>query len=144
MKNPFMLLAVSIIVNTYAASVGIIPQKDLTISSNIITIDKNLAIYNGDVVLTKEALVIHANKATSNNYHGKTNAVYNLIGNPVTFKQLVNNNEIKGSSNQLSFDNKNSLIILTGNAQIFQQDKNVVGKSIIYNTLTHTYKVTNN
>ncbi len=98
---------------------------------------KNTTKYSGNVEISQNRLIIHADNAVMQNRQ-KTLLI---SGKPATFTDLAAGRQfITGSARTMNFDTVGNKLILKGDASITQNGKTESGKQqIIYDTETRSY-----
>lgn len=101
-----------------------------------IDIKNNTITFTGNVVILQDGLNIKANTVVITNMQSKDNQVITAYGKPVLFEKVTDNNPnqtVKGHSNQLVYNVKSNNVVLTGKAELFQQDNHISSDIITYN-----------
>ena len=101
-------------------------------------------IFAGDVVATQGTMEIKAEKIEIT--RGDDNKLESIIayGQPVTFKQILDNGKpIHTRSATLSYLPKQSLVVLSGKASIWQNESSMSGERIEYNIVTQKMRADN-
>ncbi len=118
-------------------------QQDMTIEANSATFDYNTKVgtFAGNIIIKRGSIVIKANSGTAS-VDQDNNKYVILNGDPVTFYQQQDDNTIiNGQGNNLSYDTKTNLLILSSKARIKKASDIIIGQKIIYNTKTNQYSV---
>ncbi len=121
-------------------------KQPLQIDANSATVDQKTMIsnFNGNVVITKGSLIVHADKGiASQDKDG--NRTLTLYGNPVTFEQTQDDGgKILGQGDKFEYNSKTNLAVLTGRARVNKGKNEVIGDMLTYNTQTQVYSATAN
>jgi len=114
-----------------------INNKPISIDADNQQIDlqKNTITFTGNVVIIQDSLKVKANTVIITDMQSKDNQIITAYGTPVYLEQTYQNDDkqtITGHANQLVYQVKQNLVILTGNAELFQQDNHIISDKIIY------------
>ena len=118
--------------------------KPIQIAADFGSLDqqKEITVWRGNVVITQGSLRFTADEVIVNRV-GDDQQHLIATGRPVTFQQKLDNKPqyIKGKGARVEYDSKDSIVILTGNAQVSRDGDVVNGNRITYNTHTEYYTV---
>lgn len=115
--------------------------KPIQIDADHATVDQKQmqSIFDGNVVITRGSLVVHADKGTANQ-DVSGDRVLDLYGNPVIFRQLSDDGKmIIGQCDHFNYDTKTSLAVLMGRSRVKKGKSIIIGDKLTYNTQTQVY-----
>ncbi|WP_044841988.1 lipopolysaccharide transport periplasmic protein LptA [Thalassomonas viridans] len=96
-----------------------------------------IASYLDNVKITQGSLVINADIVQVFGEKDSDVKVYLAKGNPATFEQLLDDgNMINLQADEIRYEPGKNMITISGHALLRQQDSQVSGSRITYNTLT--------
>lgn len=140
-RNTIKGLIISLIIlvpaPSYSANQTDIP---ITIEADqaILKEKKGYSVYQGNVVLTQGNIVFSADEVKVESKNGKLD-VMTASGNPVTFKQQLQDQEpISATAQLIKYFAVNQKILLTENATLTQGVNKFTGNRIEYNVATDT------
>jgi len=116
-------------------------QKPLQIDANKATLDQKqmVTVFSGNLVIAKGSLTVKAEQGTATQDKNGDRTL-DLIGKPVFITQMADDGEkIEGQGNELSYNTKTGLAVLTGRARIKKGKNVVIGDTLTYNTQTQVY-----
>lgn len=103
---------------------------------------KGITILEGDVSITQGSLRIEADRGEIRMVEGRVNQVL-LTGTPVSLEQLVDNKgQMQARARRVQYDAVNSVITLTGSAQLNHPQGQVNGETIRYDLVNETFQGT--
>lgn len=154
MSRPFMKnLAASVLLLTSMLSLGTANaakadfEQEIKIDADRQAADlKNkIASYLDNVKITQGSLVIHADIVQVFGQKDSDAKTYLAKGEPATFEQLLEDGKlINLQADEIKYEPANHLITITGHALLRQQDSQVSGSVITYNTLTEQLSAESN
>lgn len=115
--------------------------KPIQIEANHATVDQKQlqSVFEGDVVITRGSLVVHADKGTASQ-DKSGDRILDLYGSPVVFQQLMDDGtRITGQCDHFTYDTKSSLAILMNRARVKKGKSIIIGDKLTYNTQTEVY-----
>lgn len=101
-----------------------------------------MTVFTGNVVIVQGTLKITgAEVSVKQDDKGNQNMVSK--GSPTTMRQKLDdkNEYVTGQANQITYDSKSGVAVLTGNALVTREGDRVKGHVITYNTNTEIYTV---
>ncbi|MDF7666342.1 lipopolysaccharide transport periplasmic protein LptA [Orbaceae bacterium ESL0727] len=123
--------------STPQATQTLIDNKPITIDADNqqIDIEKNTITFSGNVVIVQDGLTIKADKVVITDMQDNAKQKITAYGNPLNFNQVMKekHKNISGRSDQLVYNVKQNLVILSGHAEIIQQDNHISSQTITYN-----------
>lgn len=97
----------------------------------------NRATFLEDVSITQGTIKIKADKVVVTRSAEKGAEVMTAYGNPATFFQILDNGKpVNAHGNTIRYELKNRLVTITGNGQVKQEDSEINGDVIRYDTVT--------
>ncbi|KMK51676.1 ABC transporter substrate-binding protein [[Actinobacillus] muris] len=100
--------------------------------SQSLDMENNIVVFSDNVVITQGSIKINAAKVTITRQEGKKETI-DANGSPVTFQQTLDNGKpVNGKSNSVHYDLGTEFLILTGNAELKQQDSFIKAQKITY------------
>jgi lipopolysaccharide export system protein LptA len=116
-------------------------DKPIKVDADHATLDQKKmdSVFNGNVVITRGSLIIHANKGTaSQDKNG--DRILDLYGSPVVFQQISDDGVmVTGQCDHFNYDTKTSLAILMDRARVKKGKSIIIGDKLTYNTKTEVY-----
>lgn len=110
--------------------------------SQSLDMENNVVIFSDNVVITQGSIKINASKVTITRQEGKKETV-DASGSPVTFQQTLDNGKpVNGKGNSVHYDLGTEFLILTGNAELKQQDSFIKANKITYDVKKQQLKAT--
>jgi lipopolysaccharide export system protein LptA len=98
--------------------------------------DNGTGTYTGNVVITQGSIRITADKAVLHMANGEIQSA-DITGTPATFQQQPDSGPLShGVANQITYDANNNQVVLTGNADVQQGERQIAGDLITYDTAT--------
>lgn len=110
--------------------------------SQSLDMTNNVVTFSDNVVITQGSIKVTATKVTITRQEGKKETI-NATGSPVTFQQTLDNGKpVKGKGSNVQYDLNTEFLILTGNAELSQQDSNIKAEKITYDVKKQQMKAT--
>ncbi|WP_392566019.1 lipopolysaccharide transport periplasmic protein LptA [Utexia brackfieldae] len=131
-----LALSFSTIVNAEQKTATVVNNQPISIDADNqeIDIQNNTITFTGNVMVEQGTLKVNANRMTINNVQNKAEQRITAYGTPVKFHQVLANNKlVDGQAETLTYDVKNGIITLQGDAKLTQQDNTIVSQIITYN-----------
>ncbi|MBP6115897.1 MAG: lipopolysaccharide transport periplasmic protein LptA [Neisseriaceae bacterium] len=101
-----------------------------------------LTVFTGNVLIVQGTLrITGAEVSVKQDTQGNQNMISK--GSPTTMRQKLDdkNEYVTGQANQITYDSKTGIAVLTGNALVTREGDRVKGHVITYNTNTEIYTV---
>lgn len=132
----FFIFILFVVSSVYAANVEIVANKFYADEQ------KQLSVFSGDVVITKEKDKLVANEVTINFDAKKQPTKYTAIGN-AKVDMIINEKKYFASANTMIYYPTKDSYELIGNAFLHEiiTDKKVYGDKIFVNQMTGRYEV---
>lgn len=106
--------------------------------------EKNVLVLNDNVVITQGTIKLNADKVTVKRKEGQKEEI-DANGSPVTFQQTLDNGKlVNGKAAVAHYDLANEFLVLTGNAELKQQDSFVTADKITYDVKKQQLKAMSN
>jgi lipopolysaccharide export system protein LptA len=104
-----------------------------------IDLKENTTVFNANVKVTQGTLTISADQLKAYRKGEKGQEILIATGNPVIYKQVLDNGKpIVAQANTISYDVAKRALVLSGNAQLQQNNSLVKGESIQYDLIKQT------
>ncbi|HVA54985.1 MAG TPA: lipopolysaccharide transport periplasmic protein LptA [Gammaproteobacteria bacterium] len=93
-------------------------------------------VYTGNVIITQGSIRITADKAILHTLNGEIQTA-DITGAPATFQQQPDAGPLShGMANEITYDATKNEVVLTGNAHVQQDERQITGDVIRYSTDT--------
>lgn len=93
-------------------------------------------VYTGNVIITQGSIRITADKAILHMLNGEIQTA-DISGAPATFQQKPDTGPLShGMANEITYDATKNEVVLTGNAHVQQDERQITGDVILYSTDT--------
>lgn len=119
-------------------------QQTIDIKAQYLLLDdkKGISEYKGNVLFTKDSLIIKADTVILHYTKGKLSKAY-ITGSPADVQhQPENEAKVHSQANTMEFFVKEDRLVLKGQAFVKQGDRHFSGEYIEYNTQQHTITAT--
>lgn len=122
-------------------------SKPINIEANSVTVDdqRKISVYLGNVQLSQGSMLLHADRIEVRQDPAGFNSA-TAFGKPATFRQKRDGSAeyIKGFSDRMEYDGKQSLLELFNNARLTRGEDELRGSYISYNANTEFFEVKGN
>ncbi|MBW8189469.1 lipopolysaccharide transport periplasmic protein LptA [Neiella marina] len=109
-------------------------KVEISAQRNAFDIKANVLNYIGDVKVTQGTMQIFADKLTILNANVEGQQVLVAEGSPVRYSQILDNGKVMDAqANNMRYELNSRILLLTGDAQVTQEDSLVKGERIRYN-----------
>ena len=139
LKNSLLciILLSSAFSSTAAEKFDITQKIDIDSSRWAADLKNKVFSYMDNVVITQGTLTIHADLAQVFTQAGAKQKTYIAKGKPATFTHtLADGTPLNLQANEIKYDPTNSIVIISGDAILRQEDSVVSGSKITYNIET--------
>lgn len=142
-----LLLLTLVMTATTAATVQAQSSEDSDFKAPIlidsdkqhIDLKENKTIFDGNVLVKQGSMSMHAEKVLAYRQNEKGKEVFVATGNPAVYKRILTNGKpIEAQANTIRYEVETRSLVLTGNAQLTQNDSKVIGKTIRYDLVKQT------
>lgn len=100
-------------------------SQSLDMTNNIVTLADGVTITQGSIKVQANKVIIRR--------HENKREILEASGSPVTFQQTLDNGKpVNGSANHVQYDLNSEFLVLSGNAQLKQQDSSIKADKITY------------
>lgn len=120
-------------------------SKPIEVEADSASLDqqKNLMVYEGNVIVTQGSLRLKASQVTvKENEKGQQFAV--ATGSPATFRQRLDggkNEWVEAQAKRIEYDSAKEIVTLIDNARAKRSQDMVMGQLIVYQAKTGTFQV---
>lgn len=109
-------------------------KVEISAQRNAFDIKANVLNYSGDVKVTQGTMQIFADKLTILNANEEGQQVLVADGSPVRYSQILDNGKVMDAQAlNMRYELSSKILLLTGDAQVMQEDSLVKGERIRYN-----------
>lgn len=128
------LLALLLALPSSAASPDFLERVLITAERNSADLKRNQVVYQGNVQVTQGSMNINAEKLTVTNISRQGPEQLLAEGKPARFSQLLESGQaMQAQADNIRYDVAKRELLLTGNAQLSQQDSLLQAEEIRYN-----------
>lgn len=113
-------------------------RKEITVTADKENIDlkKNKVVFSGNVSVLQGSLAIKANQLEVIKTDKKGTEIFIATGVPATYEQVLEDGKpISAQADSIRYEVASRTLILTGSAQLKQNDSQVNGETIRYNLI---------
>lgn len=136
LRNSLLSIALSFVALSpvLAEKVDISQQINISATRQAADLKNKIFSYIDDVVITQGSLIIHADLVQIISQLDSDEKIYIAIGKPATFEQTLEDGKpINLQAAEIRYEPHNSIVIISGNAILRQEDSEVSGSKITYN-----------
>ncbi|MBD1389889.1 lipopolysaccharide transport periplasmic protein LptA [Neiella sp. HB171785] len=109
-------------------------KVEISANQNAFDIKANVLKYTGDVKVAQGTMQIFADNLTILNANQEGQQVLVADGAPVRYSQVLDNGKVMDAqADKMRYELNSRILLLTGNAQVMQEDSLVKGDRIRYN-----------
>lgn len=100
--------------------------------SQSLDMETNTVVFSDNVIITQGSIKVNAARVTITRQEGKKEVI-DATGGPVTFQQTLDNGKpVRGKGNSVHYDLATEFLILTGNAELKQENSFIRAEKITY------------
>lgn len=117
-------------------------SQSLDLESNTVTFSNNVVITQGTILIkAAQVTIVRPDSAKTDNANVQEKIT--ATGAPVDFQQQLDNGKmVYGHANRVDYDVGTQFVVLTGNAQLKQQDSQIDAERITYDVQKQTMAAT--
>lgn len=135
--NTALLASVLMVSSALAFGLKDDASKPINIVSNnqSLDMDSSVVTFTDNVIITQGSILIKADKVVITRPPEKSNKKDSIeaFGKPVSIQQTLDNGKVvKGKGQKVHYDLTKEFLVLTGNAELKQQDSHIRSNSITY------------
>jgi len=145
MRTPLILIAAAALAAIPAHAERADREKEIVVGADRLVADdaKKTSTFEGNVVVTQGTMRMTAAKVTVRE-DAERHKYYVANGNPVTFKQKLDNSEewVEGFADRAEFDDRNDVLRLYDHARVRRSQNEITGDFISYDMRKELAQVT--